>query len=79
MSFSTKVVIHDHFDGCANCVECGGPCRLTGEQRLLTELIRWIFEKWARDQFFLDEMTKSTLVKFCVDIGAVQRRAEATK
>jgi len=43
------VEIHDHFEGSSNCVQCGGDCRLRGEMRVLTEVIRGMFERWARD------------------------------
>jgi hypothetical protein len=36
--------IHDHFDGSANCVECGGPCQLDGSDLLATQLLRIGFE-----------------------------------
>jgi hypothetical protein len=42
------VPIHDHFDGSAHCVECGGPCKLTGADLLLTERIRWHLALLAR-------------------------------
>lgn len=38
------MTVHDHFDGSANCVECHGPCRLSGEACELTRLLRWILE-----------------------------------
>lgn len=37
-------MIHDHFDGSAHCVECEGPCRLQGDDRLVTNLVRWVIE-----------------------------------
>jgi hypothetical protein len=41
------MTIHDHFDGSAHCVECQGPCLLTGEDRTVTELARHIMEFFA--------------------------------
>lgn len=40
-------LIHDHFDGSAHCVECKGPCQLTGAERIATELARWLCERYA--------------------------------
>lgn len=37
-------VIHDHFDGSSNCVECGGECQLTGGNLLATQLARSLVE-----------------------------------
>lgn len=36
--------IHDHFDGTAHCVQCQGPCRLTGDDLAVTRLVRWTVE-----------------------------------
>lgn len=36
--------IHDHFDGSAHCVECKGFCNLNGEDRAVTDLVRWTLE-----------------------------------
>jgi hypothetical protein len=41
------MIIHDHFDGSANCVECGGTCKLTGEALQLTRLVRYTIEFFA--------------------------------
>lgn len=38
------MAVHDHFSGSANCRECEGPCRLTGEELSLTKLVRWTME-----------------------------------
>lgn len=37
-------IVHDHFDGSAHCVECGGNCVLTGGDLLATALVRELFE-----------------------------------
>jgi hypothetical protein len=39
--------IHDHLDGSAHCVECGGSCRLTGDDLEVTRLVRFITEYFA--------------------------------
>lgn len=38
------MIVHDHFDGSAHCVECGGTCKLTGDERAVTEVVRWTLE-----------------------------------
>jgi len=38
------VNIHDHFDGSGHCVGCNGPCRLVGDDRAVTDLVRWVME-----------------------------------
>ena len=40
-------MIHDHFDGSAHCVECDGPCKLTGDSLHLTQVVRAYFEECA--------------------------------
>jgi len=42
-----KIPIHDHFDGESNCVQCRGPCKLTGAELVLTQLIASMFSAWA--------------------------------
>lgn len=42
-----SVVIHDHFDGSAHCVECGGFCKLTGHDHAVTAFIRFAVESLA--------------------------------
>lgn len=37
--------IHNHFDGSEHCVECGGPCRLTGDSLALTRMVRCRLER----------------------------------
>ena len=36
------VAVHDHFDGASHCVECEGPCHLTGAEYHLSELVRMV-------------------------------------
>lgn len=40
--------IHDHFDGSANCIECGGACKLEGDSLALTNVVRAYFEECVR-------------------------------
>lgn len=41
-----KLAVHDHFDGSANCIQCGGPCELEGSDLFLTEIVREMVEAW---------------------------------
>ena len=38
------MVVHDHFDGSAHCIECAGSCLLVGDDRAITDLVRWTLE-----------------------------------
>jgi hypothetical protein len=38
------LIVHDHFDGSAHCVECGGECQLAGHELFTTQLIRSLCE-----------------------------------
>ena len=40
--YSTNIagMIHDHFDGSANCVQCGGECRLDDASMAFTAIFR---------------------------------------
>lgn len=64
--------IHDHFEGSAHCVECGGPCKLTGDARALTEMIRWRLE--ARP--FLNPSERETIRKAGGDPDKLIARAK---
>lgn len=39
--------VHDHFDGSFHCVECAGPCKLNGNDLLLTQLVCDTMTLWA--------------------------------
>lgn len=69
-------VVHDHFGGSANCVECGGPCQLSGAQRLLTEMIRWLFERAVRERRTYNMLERETLLKAGVDPDRFLNRAK---
>lgn len=66
--------IHDHFDGSAHCIECGGPCRLPDDERRVTSLVRYLFESSR----YMNMMMRSVLEEFGVDIPAFQKRASET-
>lgn len=74
------VAIHDHFDGSAHCVECAGPCQLTGAERHLTSVIRWMFERAA----IVDEhpalwgLMRDALVDAGLDVERHWKRARET-
>lgn len=67
--------VHDHFDGSAHCAECGGPCRLTGVERALTEMVRWHLEQKP----WLNMLERETLVRVGADPDALVRRAKETR
>jgi hypothetical protein len=71
----TAINLHDHFDGSAHCIQCGGECRLSGAELALTEMIRWQFEAIARGAAFLSYAERSTLERIGVDIEAFMQRA----
>lgn len=41
------LVIHDYFDGTAQCVECKGHCRLRADDAAVSMVVRVIFENAA--------------------------------
>lgn len=43
------MTIHDHMDGSAHCIECKGPCKLTGEDCALSAFVRFALERSAID------------------------------
>jgi len=70
------VTIHDHFHGSAHCVECGGPCNLIGEDRGVTEFVRFtlerlVFNGWKK----LPDFEREALLKMGVDADALWKRA----
>lgn len=54
---SQHMRIHDHFSGSANCVQCKGWCKLTGDELQVTRFIRaaleagWEHGDWMPSQF----------------------------
>jgi hypothetical protein len=70
------VTVHDHFDGCAHCVECGGPCQLTGPDRAYTELVRAVFENLAHNGLPKALYIRDTLEAAGVKFDHFLRRAE---
>lgn len=53
------MIIHDHFDGSARCIECEGPCRLRGTDLDVTVLVRFTLEREALDGFCWSFISKS--------------------
>lgn len=72
-------VIHDHFDGCANCIECGGDCELTGSDLLASWLVRGIFEGAVMaGRNYIFGLCESSLIHSGVDVSAFWKRARET-
>lgn len=42
--YDLQVDCHDHFEGSAHCIDCGGTCRLEGLALAYTALVRSLFE-----------------------------------
>ncbi len=74
------VAVHDHFDGSAHCVQCGGICMLTGAEKALTEMIRWRMEAISMAHGLgLNMMELGTLKRIGVDVEAFMARARETR
>lgn len=70
--------IHDHFDGSAHCVECGGPCTLTGDSLYLTRVVRDLLESHVvRDgRAWFGYSLRLTIAEAGGDPDKLARRAE---
>jgi len=55
------MIVHDHFEGSAHCIECDGPCLLKGEDRALTDFLRWTLEHHARSWTHLRSFEEDAL------------------
>lgn len=75
----TRGYIHDHFDGSAHCVECGGTCQLGGAERTATELVRWLCEQRARVGHGLNMLEAATIRGAGADPDALLNRAVASE
>lgn len=73
------MTVHDHFDGSAHCVECGGWCKLTGEQLGLTQFVRFTLESLAYNGWkTLPNFHADALRNMGLDGEALMRRAVET-
>ena len=61
------VTIHDHFDGSAHCMECRGPCQLTGESMFATYLVRAIVETWDHKKVHPRGFAADVMLDFGLD------------
>ena len=68
-------IVHDHFDGSANCIECRGRCRLTGADRALTEMVRWEAQRWITQRTGPNMMMKATLETLGLDVDRLMATA----
>lgn len=73
-----SATIHDHFDGSANCVQCGGKCQLTGADLFATALIRFAFEGAAMTGNGLPYVMVSQMESAGVDVRLFFERAKET-
>lgn len=69
------MTIHDHFDGSAHCVECGGPCRLDPESAAVTGVIRHLYEALASTGTGPNMMVRSAMEKLGLDAMGFWMRA----
>jgi len=69
------LIIHDHYEGAAHCVECGGPCALTGDDLKVTNLIRAIVETAAFHGHGFNWLARDALNDLGVDVDAACARA----
>lgn len=74
MTWTTNPAIHDHFDGSAHCVECGGPCRLTGGDLDLTMLVRYLFEEEFYQRRRFGSLVESRLKLLGVNALSARKR-----
>lgn len=78
LNAAAGAIVHDHFDGSAHCVECGGDCMLKGSDMLATQLVRQVCEQAALNDEPLIEYTANILRHAGLDVGSIMRRAIAT-
>ncbi len=74
MKKPNSVRVHDHFDGSAHCIECGGPCQLEGAEAALTSIIRYVFESLNYGNG-ISYTIQSELVALGVDMDKFRQRA----
>ena len=67
------VPIHNHSNGSANCVECGGHCKLQGAEVVLTGLVRWIFESERLTGSRMAYQVEAQLSKIGVNVDKFRR------
>lgn len=59
------MTVHDNFDGSAHCIECEGPCRLTGDDRAVTSLVRYVLEQLALHDGYVGGLLQDALRGLC--------------
>ena len=80
MAENHPIEVHDHFDGSAHCVQCGGPCKLTGALLFFTQLTRWLFEcEVFQNRPLALGLMGQTLADAGVNIPAFKKRALETR
>lgn len=73
------VTIHDHLDGSNHCVECGGPCTLTGDDLAVTMLVRTVFVHLAFSGYrTVPPAMKQALESLGVNVETFMERANGT-
>lgn len=74
-------IIHDHFGGTAHCIECEGPCVLSGDDRAASALVRYTLEFAEKvHKGWMWDFTRDALLELLgpARLSKFQRRAEET-
>lgn len=71
------MIIHDYFDGLANCVECGGPCKLDPQSIEVSNAIRYMSETIAKAGGKPGPLIRTALERVGVDFETYWARAES--
>jgi hypothetical protein len=64
------MIIHDCFEGTMRCVQCKGPCKLTGQDEALTAFVRRTLEHFAlqgEDGWIPDDLQRNLSTLLGVD------------
>jgi hypothetical protein len=72
---------HDHFDGSAHCIECGGDCKLSGCELAFTCAVRYVLESEVyRPGYYVSTMLEFLLLGSLGKerLGGLRARAKAT-
>lgn len=77
-SWKEQMTIHDHFDGDRNCVECNGPCRLTGDDLAVTRIVRYSLVQVAYFGKHPGVLLRNALLQAGIDCDRFISRAEET-
>ena len=72
-----SALIHDHFNGSLHCVECSGPCLLTGSSLAVTEMVRNLLGYFALHPPMPALIERQLEILLAPDYETFKRRARA--